>query len=184
MRNAVIASDRLYLRLIERDDAAFMVETFAGETETAYGHGRMPTSALALERFIEERTRHVPPEELPFGLCRRSDDALIGIFSLRDIDWVNRTAETGSGLFHAADRGHGIGTEAKHLLLAYAFDVLHLHAVRSHVAGWNARSAAALRKQGYRLAGHELCDEFHDGAYHDGTVWVLIARDWRALRAT
>lgn len=180
MRNAVMVGERLYLRVIERDDAAAMVATFAEETETAHDHGRMPTSPLAMEQFLERINQSTPPAEIMFGICRREDDRLIGITSLRQIDWVNRTAETGSGLFYPADRGHGLGTEAKRLLLAYAFDVLHLHALRSHVAGWNSRSAAALRKQGYHMAGHELCDEFHDGVWHDGTVWAILASDWRS----
>lgn len=182
MHNAVMVGERLYLRLIEPDDAAAMVATFAEETETAHGEGRMPTSPLAMEHFIAGITEAVPPEEIMFGICRRDDDRLIGTTTLRQIDWVNRTAETGSGLFSASDRGHGLGTEAKRLLLAYAFDVLHLHTLRSHVAGWNGRSAAALRKQGYQLAGRELCDALHDGRWYDGTVWTILASDWRSQR--
>lgn len=182
MRNAVMVGARLYLRVVERDDAAAMVATFAEETETAHGHGRMPTSPLAMEQFLERINQATPPAEIMFAICRREDDRLLGTTSLRQFDWVNRTAETGSALFYAEDRGHGLGTEAKRLLLDYAFDVLHLHALRSHVAGWNARSAAALRKQGYQLAGRELCDELHDGVWHDGTVWTILAAGWRARR--
>ncbi len=117
---------------------------------------RQGASAIAFEAAIRKRSGAHVPEGMVFAICRRADDGFLGATRLGHIDWVNRTAETGTGLLAAEDRGRGIGTEAKRLLLDLAFRDLGLHALHAIVFAGNARSAAALRKQGYRLAGRRV----------------------------
>jgi RimJ/RimL family protein N-acetyltransferase len=124
------------------------------------------------------------PEDIVFAICRRDDDRFLGTVRLGHIDWVNRTAETGTGLLAAEDRGRGIGTEAKHLLLAYAFHDLGLHAVWASVYAGNERSAAALGKQGYRLAGRLTADVQRDGGFHDTLIFDITRADWERDRAS
>jgi RimJ/RimL family protein N-acetyltransferase len=104
---------------------------------------------------------------------------LLGFVALFSVDYIHRTAETGSYL-GPPYRDQGFGTEAKHLLLEYAFERLHLHMLWSVVWEDNHRSAAALRKQGYRPAGRCHWRGLHGGVYRDELLFDLLPADWRA----
>lgn len=180
-----MVGERVYLRPLEVADAPVLAGIDAAETETFFDRGRIPVSPLAFERWIERTKGRSVPEELDLAVCLRGEpepDRIIGLVRLDHLDWVHRTGETGSVLFPAAFRGQGHGPEAKHLLLAYAFDRLGLHALRSQVWEPNARSAAALTKQGYRPAGRVRWDELKDGAFRDTLVFDVLRDEWRAAR--
>lgn len=183
MRNHVTVGERIYLRPIEQSDAEGLSRSWTEETEVEfYADGRVPTSALAFAHGLRPPPAGAVPRELMFAVCQRDIDTCIGTVTLRHIDLVNGTAETGSGLFDAAHRGKGIGTEAKHLLLRYAFETLGLHAISATVFSRNTRSSAALRKQGYRLAGRLTADVHRRGQFMDTLVFDLLRPDWEAAR--
>ena len=180
--NAVMVGERVYLRPFEPEDAAAYAAALTAEPETFFERGRFPTSPLALERWIEDAYRARLADQVVFAVCLRATDAVIGDVAIDHLDWVNRTAETGTHMIGPAFRGQGYGTEAKHLLLEYCFDRLGLHAVYSHVWEPNTRSAAALLKQGYRPAGHLKRDDYKNGVYRDTLVFDLLREEWLTAR--
>jgi RimJ/RimL family protein N-acetyltransferase len=184
MRNPVKVGSRVYLRPLEPADARDLAIASHIERETAHrASGRVPASAIAFEASIRKLAGTHVPAELLFAICRRDDDRFLGTVRLGRIDWVNRTAETGTGLLAAEDRGKGIGTEAKHLLLDHAFLDLGLHALHAIVYAGNARSAAALARQGYRLAGRLTADLQRGGGFEDTLVFDITRADWERARA-
>lgn len=185
LRNAVAIGDRIYLRLLEPEDAGPISRASHLEPEVEFSDdGRVPASALAFASWIERMQKPAIPAELAFAICRIEDGQCIGGTSIRDIDWVHRTGETGTGLLNAEDRGRGLGPEAKHLLLRYCFHELGLHAIRSMVFSGNVRSVAALGKQGYRYAGKLTAFIQKGGAYHDDLVFDLLRPEWEAAYET
>ncbi len=182
MGNPVMVGERIYLRPLEVDDAETLARLISAETETFMERGRLPVSPLGFERWIAEVHERQPPGDIYLAICLKEDGRFLGVVNVMHVDWVNRTGETGSGLGPAAVRGRGYGTEAKHLLLEYCFDRLQLHALRSHVWEPNARSAAALAKQGYRPAGRLKWDDVKDGVYRDALLFDLLREDWLAAR--
>jgi RimJ/RimL family protein N-acetyltransferase len=65
------------------------------------------------------------------------------------------------------------------LLIELAFDQLAFHTLKSMVWGPNTRSAAALRKQGYRDAGRYHWTTPHDNGFADFDAFDLLASEWR-----
>jgi RimJ/RimL family protein N-acetyltransferase len=131
---------------------------------------------------IAEMYKHQPPRHVTFAVCLRDGDRLIGSVGLFHIDWVHRRGETGSWIGPAEVRGQGYGTEAKHLLLEFCFDRLHMHVLMSNVDETNTRSAAALGKQGYRPAGRLRWRAVKDGRYVDTLVFDVTRAEWLAAR--
>lgn len=176
MREDVLLGERVYLRRLERRDAVALAEASHLEAETTFHQdGRMPMSILSFEAWIDS----LGDDEHVFAIRRREDDALLGTASLRHIDSYHGTGETGMGLIRSEDRGKGLGTEAKNLLLTHAFTVAGLHALRSVVFAGNARSARALEKQGYRLAGRLTAHELAAGGrVGDALVYDITRDDW------
>ncbi len=174
-----MSSDRIYLRPAERGDAEIIAEHWHDESYLSIiDGGRVPVSPIEIAWQIDVQHKQQPPEFIELAACLRESDLFIGNFGLWHIDWTNRTAETGSHL--GPDyRDKGYGTEAKHLMLKYAFDVLQLHMIWSTVWEPNQRSAAALIKQGYQPAGRFKWSGIQDGSYHDMLLFDLTRDDWQ-----
>lgn len=180
-KNAIVVGERVYLRPEEKADAKEIAAWSRRETETFFDIGRHMASSVLQEHWLDQHQEKDPPEWIWFSVCLRENDEHIGSVGLIDVDYVNLFAETGS-FFHRPDyRGNGYGSEAKQLLLEYAFDVLGLHMVQSWVYFPNTRSAAALRKQGYREAGRMHWLYTHNGGYDNFVVFDLLADEWRAM---
>ena len=182
MRNPIMVGERVYLRALEVEDAEPLARFAADEPDTFMYRGRQPQSPLGFAAWIADAYKVQPPPYVEFAVCLREDDRLIGQMGIGDLDWVDRTGETGS-MLGAAFRNAGLGTEAKHLLLEYGFEVLHLHAIISTVFETNTRSAAALAKQGYRSAGRLRWHDVKGGIFRDMLVFDLLRDEWLAARA-
>ncbi len=180
MRNPLMVGERVYLRALEIEDGETLARYAAEESDTFMYRGRQPQSPIEFEIWLKDAYKANPPPYVEFAVCLRADDRLIGNMGVGDLDWVNRTGETGSYLF-APFRNQGYGSEAKHLLLEYAFDRLGLHSLQSRVYFTNTRSAAALRKQGYRDAGRSTWEEPAHGGMINAAFFDLLASEWRAL---
>lgn len=178
-----MVGQRVYLRPLEVSDADTLARFDAEETDTFMYRGRQPQSPLLYTSWIAETYKARPPSAVEFGVALHEDDRLIGNVGVGDLDWVNRVGETGSFLGHPF-RNSGLGTEAKHLLLEYAFDRLNLHAIMSTVFEANTRSAAALFKQGYREAGRMRWFDVKGGIFRDMLVFDLFRDEWHAARDT
>jgi RimJ/RimL family protein N-acetyltransferase len=181
-KNAVMVGERIYLRPVEIEDMEQDGIWSRRESETFFDDGRVPRSSIGLAHWARELAEADHPEWIRFAICLRDGDVYVGSNGISDIDWIDRTAETESFIFRPEYRGGGYGSEAKHLLLAYTFDVLGLHAVRSFVWGPNTRSAAALRKQGYRDAGIFHWTGVKNAEFTFSVTFDLLAEEWRAMR--
>ncbi|MFW6075914.1 MAG: GNAT family N-acetyltransferase [Chloroflexota bacterium] len=183
MKQPLKVGYRVYLSPTQPDDAWGEASFDAAETDTGIEpDARIPRSPITWETLIREQGKKSPPDRLVFAVRLIEDDSWIGVVNLAEIDWINRTAETGSFLKAGEYRGRGYGTEAKMLLLEYAFDHLHLHLLYSVVLATNERSAAALAKQGYKPAGRTRYEAVKDGVYVDDLLFDLTRDDWVAAR--
>ncbi len=182
MRNPILVGERVYIRALEESDAPLLARIYAAETETFMQRGRMPVGPVAWKKWIVNLHKTQPPKDIDFAVCLKENDQLIGFNGVVDIDWINRTGETESDFGPPEIRSQGYGTDAKHLLLEYCFDVIHLHVLQSIVFETNTRSAAAVQKQGYRLAGRLKYDDLKNGAFRDAVVFDLKREDWIQAR--
>lgn len=104
----------------------------------------------------------------------------VGSMGLHRVDWKNRRATTGAVIIEKhCDKG--VGTNAKMLLLSWAFLELGLTKVESRVIAYNKRSAAYSHKCGYEEVGRLKRHHFRKGAWHDEIVLEVHAKDWLPL---
>jgi RimJ/RimL family protein N-acetyltransferase len=181
-RNALMVGDRIYLRAIEQADAEEIARWSMRETDIQFDTGRQFRSPISYWHWNRKTAEVEPPTWTRFAICLLSDHTVIGANGLAFIDWIHRTAETETEIVRPEYRGGGYGTEAKHLLLEFAFDLLGLHMVRSMAWAFNTRSCEALRKQGYRDAGRLAWTGIKSGDFADDLVFDLLASEWRAAR--
>jgi RimJ/RimL family protein N-acetyltransferase len=179
--NAVRLGARVYLRPLTKADYEQDAFWSLRDPETFWDAGRWPASAIAWVGIEERGQKEERPSWVRFAVCLRESDEVIGALGLSDIDYLHGHAETESAIFRAEYRGGGYGSEAKQLLLDYAFNTLNLHSLQSFVIFPNTRSAAALRKQGYQEVGRAHWSFSSFGTWENFVVFNLLAADWRAL---
>lgn len=180
--NAVVTGDRLSLRPFDPEDGALAARWLMEDTDDSFPNGPDVVSPVAFGQRFVALAKESPPTWVRFAIVRNEDDLLIGANGIEQLDLLQRSAETESTIFHPDFRNQGYGTEAKHLLLEYAFERLGLHMVYSWVSEFNARSAAALRKQGYREAGYFAWADPYQGNFTGGWYFDYLADEWRAAR--
>lgn len=180
--NATIVGERVYLRPIEQVDSDEIARWSMREIDTQFDIGRGARSPISYWHWNRKHAETEPPTWIRFAICLLSDDSVIGANGLAFLDWINRTAETETEIVRPDFRGSGFGTEAKHLLLEFAFERIGLHMVRSMAWAFNTRSCEALRKQGYRDAGRLAWTGIKSGDFADDLVFDLLASEWRAAR--
>ena len=180
-RNAVKVGKRVYLRPEEKSDAEIVALWSRRETETFFDIGRHMGSNVGFTEWSEKAQKPDLPTWIWFTVCLRENDEAIGSVGLIDVDYQNRFAETGSMFWQVKYRNAGYGSEAKQLLLEYAFEELDLHMLQSWVYFPNTRSAAALRKQGYTEAGRINWLYSHNGTFDNFVLFDLLREEWRAM---
>jgi RimJ/RimL family protein N-acetyltransferase len=177
-QNALIGSERLALRPFNTADAEFMTRTVRQESDASFGHSRFPVSTVAFADWFGEIGKENPSRDMEVAVVLREGGEIIGEVGLYDIDWIARNGETGSWIYKAEHRGSGYGTEAKLLLLEYAFERLGMNMLWSWVKEANPRSQAALRKQGYRDAGVTHWTGFGPQGFEGARMFDVLASEW------
>jgi RimJ/RimL family protein N-acetyltransferase len=80
----------------------------------------------------------------------------------------------------AAHRGGGLMTEAVALVRDWAFDVLGMARLESHVQPANLASAAVMERLGFQREGVMRSSDLLKGERHDHVLFALLATDPRA----
>lgn len=109
------------------------------------------------------------------------DGKPIGTMGIHNIDFRQGTAVTGAMIGEKEYWGKGYGTEAKMLVLEYAFHTLNLRKICSNVIAFNDRSVKYSHKCGYIEEGRRKAQFYARGKYWD-EVWLAVFRpDWEPL---
>jgi RimJ/RimL family protein N-acetyltransferase len=100
----------------------------------------------------------------------------VGTTALMSIDHVHGTALF--GILLGERRGQGLGTEATHLTLDWAFTILGLHNVLLEALPWNKGALRAYEKAGFRLIGHRRGSHLSMGERVDVVIMDAVAGEF------
>lgn len=102
----------------------------------------------------------------------------IGLTGLHNIAHFDGTAFTGTLIGDKRYWNRGYGTDAKMVLLWYAFTVLNLRRINSHVLSSNPRSVRCQLKCGYEIEGTKRKEVYKNGRYYDLVLLAVFRRGW------
>lgn len=173
---------RVQLRPFEADDAPTLAAWINDPEIRHLVLARFPQSDQSEREWIASMSGRNNPRDLAFGIERRSDRRLIGSIGLHAIDWVQRRAMTGMFIYSRTLRGKGLGTEAKNLLLDYAFGELGMLTLWAVAHDGNAASTHALLKQGYKQGGRFRKAVLVNGERIDSIYFDILREEWEAIR--
>lgn len=139
----------------------------------------------AMRRWVERAlAQHAAGEGLPFVTIERASGRVVG--STRFMAWVpeHRRVEIGSTWVAPPWQRTAINTEAKFLMLEYAFGTLQCQRVEFKTDVLNVRSRAAIARLGAREEGifrrHVITDA---GRTRDTVYFAITDEEWPEVRA-
>lgn len=171
---------RIYLRPPEKSDLPFFVRSLNNENIAVFLQGHH----MVMEMEEEEWFQNLPKRKDRNRVCSivlKETHEVIGVIGLHEIDWINRTAITGTFIGKEELLGKGLGTEAKMLWLKHAFLTLNLRQIYSRAYAFNGRSISYSLKCGYKEIARYPDATFRNGEYHD-MVHLMVTREmWEPL---
>ena len=123
----------------------------------------------------------------PFAVIDPVTGSAVGMTTYMNIDAPNRRVEIGSTWYRQSVQRTPLNTEAKRLLLAYAFEQLNCIAVEFRTHFFNHQSRRAIERLGAKLDGvlrsHQINHHpLSAGALRDTCVYSIIASEWPNVR--
>ena len=168
----------LYLRPIEEGDLPHFQRWINDPANSYFLHVTQPMGLVAEQTWYQQVTSG-NPDKITVAICLH-DGTLIGNTGMT-IDPTSRSAVTGTLIGPAAYQGQGYGTDAKMLMLEYAFNWRDVRKVTSKVLANNQRSQRYATRCGYRLMARIEQEHFRHGAWIDELQFVVFAHEWYPL---
>ena len=173
---------KVVLRVLEREDCRRIWQ----EDEPTEPLPAQPiTPGLSVEgadKWFEEIQTKQGKEQFYLGIFTPAGE-LLGDIQLANIDWRNRTATLGYGIFRAADRGKGFATDAVLTLLRFAFQGVDLYRVSANLAEHNAASRRVLEKSGFTQEGCAREAIYAGGRRRNNLLYGLLRTEFEAINA-
>jgi RimJ/RimL family protein N-acetyltransferase len=170
-----LKGERINLRLINENDIEQFATWINDHDVSQFLSNTLPIDMKKEKDWIDGL--YDSNTKIPFAI-ETKDSELIGNMSLDSIDYINRTAVTGAMIGNKKFWGKGYGSEAKMLLLDYAFNTLNLRKIISEVIGFNDRSVKYSLKCGYVIEGRQKKHYYKNGEYHDKVLLAVFKDDW------
>ncbi|MCP9268120.1 GNAT family N-acetyltransferase [Xenorhabdus sp. XENO-1] len=133
---------------------------------------------------IERRLAlHEQGSMLPFTVIDNQTGVAVGMTTYMNIDAKTPRLEIGSTWYARSAQRTPINTEAKYLLLEYAFEQLGCVAVEFRTHFLNHQSRGAIERLGAKLDGILRSHlRARDGSIRDTCVYSILASEWPAIK--
>lgn len=176
-----LTGTRVTLEPLTSDHATELASAVGDLWRTWYTHIPTPDG---LPAEIERRLAlHDAGTMLPFAVRRNDSGEAVGMTTFMHVDVPNRRVEIGSTWLAKNAQRTGINTEAKLLMLEYAFEVLNCIAVEFRTHWHNRQSRQAIAELGAKqdgvLRNHSIGA---NGTLRDTVVFSIIASEWPTVR--
>ncbi|MEO6917583.1 MAG: GNAT family protein [Collimonas sp.] len=175
---------QIQLRLLQESDAAALVAA-AADGELWNLPFTVVPSALTVDACIETALKgYRAGTVLPLVTEMKAGGQVIGATRFWKIDRINRKVEIGHTWIAASWQRSFVNTEAKYLMLRYAFEELRCVRVQFQTDEINAKSRAAILRLGAQQEGiirHERI--MPDGRKRNSVRFSIIDDEWAAVKS-
>lgn len=174
-----IVGNFVTLRAMTRDDLPMICDMFNDpDMENNVVGWAFP---LSLEQQTAWYVNHMNDRADFRFVIETPDDGAVGIATLTEIDWKNRTATHGIKLVNKERRTKGIGTDTVMAIMRYAFGELGLHRLDGSIFPENAASQGLYFKCGWKDEGLRRSCVYKNGRWRDLIMVGILDSDYREL---
>jgi len=139
--------------------------------------GRFPMTINNEKEWLENCSKK-KMESISLAIERIEGGIYIGNTGFHKIDWISRTAVSGTIIGDSENQNQGYGTDSKMQLLNYAFNTLNLRKIFSSAFGFNQLSLKHNQNCGYKEEGRLKEKFFVEGRYYDEIILGVTRDDW------
>lgn len=169
---------RVTLRPLTKGDVPTITRWINDPEVTQFLLAYLPSSETEESGWVESLDKN---KEKNVVLAIMVAGKFIGTIGIHNINWKDRIAITGTLIGEKSCWGKGYGTEAKMLLLDYAFNTLNLRKICSNVIAFNERSYRYSLSCGYKVEGRLKAHYFRKGQYWDSIQLSVFREDWSPI---
>jgi RimJ/RimL family protein N-acetyltransferase len=178
MQNPFIIGERIYLRPLEPAQDNHHYSTWMNDEEIRRYFSIYPTSDTRGKERLEQLYKD--GKHIIFGVALNSDNRLIGLVGLKDINYINQSAEFYVIIGDRSAWFKGYGTEATKLMFRYGFMELNLNRIQTqdmeeNIGGWRADEKAGMKYEGTL---RQAILRF--GKYNDVRVYSILRSEYLA----
>jgi len=172
-----IATARLRLRPMRRDDAEGLFLVFSDAQTMRYWSGPPHGSPLVTVEVIERaQMAFLAGEGIEWAITRAGDDTAVG--KIGHWRWQRPHSRSEVGFILRRDLwGQGLAVEALGAVIDWGFARLDLHSVEAQLDSANAASRRTLERVGFRQEGLLRQSYFDGREYRDTLVYGLLRAD-------
>jgi len=176
-----VATERLALRSFERGDLDELASFYSLPEGQRYLDWKARDKAdvkAALGSMCMQTRLTRPGDTLCLAVERRSDEALVGLVSIK---WTDATASQAElrFLFSPTFRRQAYPAEALRKALDICFDELNFHRVFARSGAKSQGSARLLKELGMRLEAHYREHALFQGEWDEELHFAILDREWK-----
>jgi RimJ/RimL family protein N-acetyltransferase len=176
LQNPFIVGERIYLRPLEPARDNHLYSTWVNDEEIRRYFSIYPTSDTRGEERLE--LLYKDGKHIIFGVALNENNRLIGLVGLKDINYINQSAEFYIIIGDRSAWGKGYGTEATKLMIRYGFMELNLNRIQTqsmedNIGGWRADEKAGFK---YEATLREVILRF--GKYNNVRVYSQLRSEY------
>lgn len=120
--------------------------------------------------------------EIRLGICLKENDLLIGMASVTNINWINRSGETSSMIGNKKYWSAGYGTEARMLLLDFCFNERSFERLSALILENNIAFQKMVTKCGYIKEGVLRNSVFKNGKFKNQILMSVLRDEYISLK--
>ena len=135
-------------------------------------------SEKKIKEWFEKDLDKDDPDGFFFSIKLKEVDQVIGFMGLFNLQWNHGDALAAIGIGEREHWGKGYGTEAMHILLAYAFNELNLRRVTLIVFDYNGRARRSYEKAGFVVEGRMRGMMLREGQRWDMLSMGVLKEEW------
>jgi RimJ/RimL family protein N-acetyltransferase len=182
-KRVALSGDRVVLRPLALEDGPALVNA-ASDGELWSSKVTTVPDASSVEDYIARALAgQAAGDVMPFATTLRLDGRVVGSTRFWHMDSRHRGVEIGHTWIAAKWQRSYVNTEAKYLMLRYAFEVLGCIRVQFQTDVLNERSQAAILRLGATREGVARYERIMpDGRKRDTMRFSIIDEEWPAIR--
>lgn len=144
----------------------------------------MRSTSPALDLYSIDETHEfiqmisTAPNAKSYMIRFNETNEIVGIISLINMDYKNRSAELIIDIGKRTAWGKGIGKSAVKLIMDYAFMELNLNRLYLQVFDFNDRAVSLYEKLGFVQEGRQREALYREGKYHDIITMSVLQNEY------
>lgn len=169
--------NRIYLRALEPDDYKVSAQWRNDpEIQNMVGGHKYFVSYEKEKEWVLKAIND--PNRIVCAICIAETGKYIGNIMLQEIDWINRSAHLPVLIGDKAEWGKGYGTEARMLMLKFAFEERGLERIWAEVIETNEKSLKLHEICGYQKEGVLRKSVYKNGKFYNQYILSVLRKDF------